>query len=78
MSENARVDLELINSIMNARQYINQLNLWEIDFYENGEKIDIPKETIDDFMFTGLSNIDFISSNYYRKGPLPLTNNHSR
>ena len=62
-----RIDIELIDAVMGFRSYIQKLNLWEIDFYEDGVKLDIPKELVDEFGFTGLANIDFITTNYYRK-----------
>ena len=67
MCEKVRIDIELINAVMAFRSFIQSVNLWEIDFYEDGVKLDIPKELVDEFCFTGLANIDFITSNYYRK-----------
>ena len=44
------------------------MDLDEIDFYENGEIIHIDKKILDDFTFTGLNNIDLITSGFYKTG----------
>ncbi len=38
-----RVDIAYIKAIIAARRLFNSLPLEEIDFYENGEKLEIPK-----------------------------------
>ncbi len=45
---------------------INKVELSEIIWTKDGKVLSIPKKTIDDFEFIGLSNIDFITSGYYR------------
>lgn len=60
-----RVDIEDIKYITSKRLEINMLDLRDIVFYENGKPVEISKKAIDDFMFTGLSNIDFITSEFY-------------
>ena len=60
-----RVDLEEVRDIMKRRKRINNIPLQEIEWFENGKKIEIDLDTIDDFLFTGLNNIDFITSGYY-------------
>ncbi len=67
MSRKTRIDIELIDAVQAFRQYVHKLTLDDIDFYENGEKVDIPQELVDEFELTGLNNIDFITSNYYKK-----------
>ena len=62
-----RIDIELIDAVQAFRRYIHKLALSEIDFYENGEKLDIPEELVDEFELTGLNNIDFITTGYYKK-----------
>ena len=56
-------DIRLLKAEMDK---INKLNLDNIDFYENGQCIEISKKTKDDFSFTGLSNMDFIMTNSYK------------
>ena len=62
-----RVNLEEIVKNLAQRKKWNSTPLEEIEFYERGVKIEIPKETIDAWMMTGFNNIDFISSGYYRR-----------
>jgi hypothetical protein len=62
-----KVDLEEIELIMKMRKRINEVLLSEIEWYENGEKLDINKEEIEDFEFTGLNNIDFVTTGWLRK-----------
>ena len=58
---------KIINNIIkNRRREINSCPLGEIAFYKNGSKVDILPKTVNDFMYTGLSNIDFITSGYYK------------
>ncbi|MCP4761061.1 MAG: hypothetical protein GY870_04715 [archaeon] len=63
-----RIDIEDINKHLEFRKKVNCNELDNIEFYENGKKVEIPKEIADEFKYTGLSNIDFISSGYYQKG----------
>ena len=60
-----RVDLEHIEYLRSERHKINSVELETIEFYENGEQIDIDPRNVRDFWYCGLNNIDFISSGYY-------------
>lgn len=60
-----RIDIEYIYWLQRRRKEINELDLGEIQFYEEGVRIAIPKNIIKDFELTGLNNIDFITSGYY-------------
>ena len=60
--------MKYIMWLQSERQRINKLKLSEIEFTENAEVLDIPKQTIEDFEFIGLNNTDFITSCYYQKG----------
>jgi len=61
-----RVDLEEIRDIQDRRRAINRWNIQHIEFFENGKKIEISEEAIEHFKFTGLSNIDFITTEMYK------------
>jgi len=65
---NHRIDIEFILQLRNQLDWINQLSLKGIDFYENGKQIDIPEAVVDDFAFVGLSNVDFITTGFYNDG----------
>ena len=59
------VQVEHILEMQRQRERINNPMLDRIDFYENGKLLHIDKRLIDEFIFTGLNNIDFITSGYY-------------
>ncbi len=42
------------------RAVYNQPDLFEVEFVYNGEVVDIDPKVIEEFKFTGLSNIDFV------------------
>lgn len=62
-----KVHIENIWVMVALRTAINTTPLEEIEWYENGEKIEINKKNIDEFVFTGLSNIDFIQTGSHKK-----------
>ena len=59
------VHIEHIKEMQKQRERINKPLLDDIEFYENGKLLHIDKRLINKFIFTGLSNIDFITSGYY-------------
>ena len=62
------VNVETIYQLKSELTDINLAILEDIEFYENGEKIDIPKEYIEEWSFIGLSNCDFITTEFYKHG----------
>ena len=60
-----KVNIEDIRKNIEFRKEINSVELTDIDFYENGKKIEVSEKVIDDFRFTGLNNIDFIDIEFY-------------
>lgn len=62
------ITLEEIQEIQAKRTMINNFDLSSIRFTENGKDININKDLIQEFEFTGLSNIDFITSGFYING----------
>ena len=62
-----QIAIEYIQWLQEERRKINLAELDKIDFFKDGMKLDIPKEVIDKFEFTGLNNVDFITSGFYRK-----------
>ena len=59
-----RVDIEKILKIEEERAKINRLNFREIEWYENGKKIDIPSRIKSEWETTGLNNVDFVLTGY--------------
>ena len=67
MTDKVRIDAELIKSICNTIDYINSLDLEDVVFYQKGKALDILKQDIADFKYTGLSNIDFILTEFWKR-----------
>ena len=63
-----RVDIEKVLAMQEERAKINRRFLDSIEWYESGVKVDIPKKMIAEFEYMGLSNMDFITTGFY-KGP---------
>ena len=61
-------DIEHIKWLQRARDKINRVDLKDIVFFEKGERINIPAKIVEDFSFIGLSNMDFITSGFYKNG----------
>jgi len=59
-----KIAVEYVKWLMEERSKINRVPLKDLEIFENGMKLDIPRKVIDDFDFTGLSNVDFILSDF--------------
>jgi len=60
------INIEYIKFLKDEMHKINALDLDDIDFHEDGESIEISKKAKYEFEFTGLNNIDFITSGSYK------------
>lgn len=63
-----RIDVELVEAIQRQRMEINEIPFKEIEWYKDGKKLDFPQKILDDFEFTGLSNTDFVITEFYDGG----------
>jgi len=61
-----RVDIERIKALKEELQTINEIDLNDIKFFENGAELQIDKKTRDEFKFCGLNNTDFITSGFFK------------
>ena len=61
-----KVDIERILKIKKELSAINNEDLSNIVFYENGKEIVIDKKKIADFALVGLNNVDFITAGIYK------------
>lgn len=59
-----KIAVEYVSWLMEEKSKINREKLSDIELFEDGMKLNIPKKVIDDFKFTGLSNVDFILSDF--------------
>jgi hypothetical protein len=66
-----RVDIEKIKAAQDVINAFNHLALNEVEFFENGEQVQIPDGVIDEYRFTGLNNRDFITMGFYTGNPDP-------
>ena len=55
-----KINIEEVFELQERRIKINKAVTSEIEFYKDGKKIDIPKEELDKWDFTGLNNTDFV------------------
>jgi len=67
-----RIDVEEIRKIDKRRREINELNLHDIEWYENGVRLNYTKEQLDEWRFIGLSNVSFVE--YYHDHPNSCVN----
>lgn len=67
--EKYNISISEILEIEARRTEINSYDLRDITFLdENDEAVVIDQKIIDDFRFTGLHNINFITSEFYKRG----------
>lgn len=66
------IALEDVQKHIDFRHRINKVSLRSIVLTEHGKPIHIEKRNVEEFMLTGLNNIDFISSGFYKKETLIL------
>jgi hypothetical protein len=60
-----QIAVEYIRWLVEERAKINRVPLESIEFFENGMKLDISPEVLEEWRFVGLNNIDFITTNEY-------------
>jgi predicted ATP-grasp superfamily ATP-dependent carboligase len=63
-----KIDIEHIKYLKSELKKINKTPLEKIKFYEDKKLIKIDKELVKEFKFTGLANVDFIVTGFYKKG----------
>lgn len=61
-----RVDMEDLHKLKEKLRNVNDLDLKEIDLYENGKKVNIQYSTINRWRFTGLNNYYFFIDEFWR------------
>ena len=62
-----RIAIEDVYRMLRERRAINSLALDKIIWTKGGKDIAIDPKVTEAFELTGLNNIDFISSGYYRR-----------
>jgi len=60
------VDIDYIKERKKQLDMINSVDLDKLEFYENGGRVEISKETLEQWKYIGLNNTDFITSGFYK------------
>ena len=55
-----KIDIEDVFAHTETRSEWNRADLSNVEFYKDGKLIDIPKDELKEWDFTGLHNVDFI------------------
>jgi len=66
-----RVYVEEVQKMMEYRKSINDQDLKDIEWYAGGVKIEIGDKEIEEFKFTGLNNLDFMTMDFYKDEKFP-------
>lgn len=69
--KNKKVSIEEILEHYEFRKRINSIPISEIEFVENFEKyrkVEIDPKIIEEWVYTGLNNFDFITTGFYKTG----------
>jgi len=64
-NETVNVDLHEALKYFEWRRVINNAKLSNLRFFEGDKEIKVNPETIDEWEFTGLTNLDFINGGFY-------------
>lgn len=55
-----RIDVEEIRKIDERRREINELNIYDIEWFENGKRLHYTKDQLDHWKYIGLNNVSFV------------------
>ncbi len=67
-----KIAIEYIQFLQYEFKKINQTPLDQIEFFENGMKVEVDKKHLEEFEFIGLNNTEFILTGFYLKGMEPI------
>ena len=63
-----KVNIEEVIGINKRLADIDAANLADIEWYENGKKIEVTSEALEEFRFIGLCNRSFIEYGFHESG----------
>jgi hypothetical protein len=66
-----RINVEYVESLIEAWGKVNRLAFDDIEWFKNGQRLDVPQDVRDEFRFTGLSNIDFVRYDFIDQAATP-------
>jgi hypothetical protein len=64
-----KVNIEKFLKIKKELDKLNSTPLEEIQFFENGEPIEIDERLLEQWKYIGLNNFDFIITEFYKENP---------
>jgi hypothetical protein len=73
-----RVNIETVVKLMNELENLNKLPLSEIEFYRDGKKVVFDKRISEDWVFTEMSNAEFINVNLLTEYEYNVLNHPSK
>lgn len=56
-----KINIEDVLAAQAIRHEINNEDINEIEWYQDGKKLNIPESVLESWRFTGLSNTDFVN-----------------
>jgi len=62
-----KIDVEEVRQLQKRIDQINRAKITDINFYENGVKLEIPENVYHEWSYIGLNNMDFINLNFYKR-----------
>jgi hypothetical protein len=62
------VHVEAARNLIAQYRALQELNVHEVELWENGEKVDVPQQFKDDWKFCGMGFAGFIEYDFYKTG----------
>jgi len=59
-NKKVRIDFEEMRAMQKRKSKINKLEFEDIEWYENGVKVELPEALTENWRFCGLSNTSFV------------------
>lgn len=65
MANRDRINIEDVIEFRRLQKLINTPQIANCDFYKGGKKLEVNPVALDNFRFTGMSNVDFVRSHIF-------------
>ena len=62
-----RVNIEEVRALKKRLRAINNVQFKDIEWFEDGIRLEISPEVSENWRFVGMSNADFIETDYYKQ-----------
>lgn len=60
-----KIDIEEVQALKARLAEINLAQLQDIEWFKDGQKLEIKPDVLEEWKFIGLSNVEFISTEFY-------------